>query len=230
VPGDVLREVIVVDDGSNDATPDELRALMAAYPSLVVLRHDRRSGQSTALRTGVLAAQSPVIGTMDGDGQNDPHDFPALLSALGEPGSNGPRLVNGVRSKRKAVGSRRFASKAANAIRNWVLRDNCPDTGCGIKVYHRDAYLLLPFFTSMHRYMPALFITYGHPVDYVDVNDRPRTVGQSKYTNIGRAFVGLYDLFGVSWLRLRTKVPAVSSPNPEFASAENIFSLQRGPR
>ena len=91
-----------------------------------------------------------------------------------------------------------------------MLKDNCPDTGCGIKAYHRDAFLRLPFFTSMHRYLPALFQTYGLEVAYEPVNDRPRHAGQSKYSNFGRALVGIYDLFGVTWLRRRTLVPKVT--------------------
>lgn len=215
VPAVVLAELIVVDDASNDGTPDEIAALIASgrFPGLRCLRHANRSGQSTALRTGVLAATSAIIATMDGDGQNDPHDIPKLLAKLGAPGSAGPALVGGVRTNRKAEGSKRWASTAANKIRDTVLRDGCPDTGCGIKVYWREVFLRLPFFTSMHRYMPALFLTYGQQVDYVPVNDRARVAGVSKYNNLNRALVGLYDLVGVSWLRRRTIVPVVSEPS-----------------
>jgi dolichol-phosphate mannosyltransferase len=211
LPPEVLGEVIVVDDGSDDATPDEIKALIAAghHPGLRYLRHDKRSGQSAALRTGILAASHPVIAQMDGDGQNDPRDLPGLLDKLGEPGGKGPALVGGVRKNRKAEGSKRLASRAANWIRDAVLRDNCPDTGCGIKVYWREAFLLLPFFTSIHRYLPALFLTYGHEVAYQPVNDRERQAGKSKYSNLVRALVGLYDLFGVSWLQRRSRHPAI---------------------
>lgn len=211
VPDGLLGEVIVVDDGSTDATPDEVKELIAAgrCPGLRLLRHGVPSGQSTAMRTGILAAAYPVIATMDGDGQNDPRDIPRLLAKLAAPGTSGPALVGGIRTDRKAEGAKRWASKAANWIRDRVLKDDCPDTGCGIKVYWREVFLRLPFFTSMHRYLPALFITYGHEVAYLPVNDRAREAGKSKYNNIGRALVGLYDLVGVSWLRRRTKVPAI---------------------
>jgi dolichol-phosphate mannosyltransferase len=205
VPRDRLAEVIVVDDASDDATGDEAKALIARYPSLRYLRHGERSGQSAAIRTGVLAASGPVIATMDGDGQNDPQDIPNLLGRLGASPNEGPIMVGGVRAKREAVGSRRLASVIANAIRNAAFKDKCPDSGCGIKVYWREAYLRLPFFTSMHRFMPALFLMNGYKVAYEPVNDRARLAGQSKYTNFGRALTGLYDLFGVVWLRKRTK-------------------------
>ena len=211
VPAASLAEVIVVDDASTDATPAEVKALIAEgkYPGLTYIRHDRKCGQSVAIRTAILAATAPVIATMDGDGQNDPGDIQRLLEKLAEPGSIGPALVGGVRTNRKAEGSKRWASQAANWIRNSVLADGCPDTGCGLKAYWRDAYLRLPFFASQHRYMPALFLTYGYEVTYVPVNDRARQAGVSKYNNLNRALVGLYDLIGVSWLRKRTVVPKI---------------------
>ncbi|MFZ4809060.1 MAG: glycosyltransferase family 2 protein [Hyphomicrobiaceae bacterium] len=226
IPAATLGEVIVVDDASTDGTADEIRSRLhdGRHPGLRLLRHGARSGQSTAMRTGILAATSPVIATMDGDGQNDPRDIPVLLAKLGTPGSGGPALVGGIRTARKAEGSKRLASKAANWIRDAVLRDECPDTGCGIKVYWREAFLRLPFFTSMHRYLPALFLTYGHQVAYVPVNDRPRTAGVSKYNNFNRALVGLYDLVGVTWIRRRTRVPAVV----EDTAAERQVSELRG--
>lgn len=206
-----LGEFVLVDDGSTDATPDEVKSRIASgrYPGLRYLRHGVRLGQSAALATGVRAARFPVIAQMDGDGQNDPRDIPKLLALLGEPGSAGPALVGGMRTQRKAEGSKRFASKAANWLRDAVLKDNCPDTGCGIKVYWRDAFLQLPFFSTMHRYLPALFITYGHEPVFAAVNDRPRQSGVSKYDNLGRALVGVYDLVGVSWLRKRTRVASI---------------------
>lgn len=211
LPPEVLGEVIVVDDGSDDGTAGELEALLAGglHSRLRYVRHATRCGQSAALRTGILAAANPVIATMDGDGQNDPRDIARLLENLAAPGSAGVALVGGIRTRRKAAGSKRFASKAANWIRQKVLADDCADTGCGIKVYWRESFLRLPYFTSMHRYLPALFQTYGHAVAYVPVNDRPRRVGQSKYSNVARALVGLYDLIGVTWLRRRTIVPVV---------------------
>ncbi len=226
---DVLGEVIVVDDGSDDDTPSEIKAMIdsGSYAGLRYLRHGTRSGQSTAMRTGILAATCSVIATMDGDGQNDPRDIPRLLARLAPPGGKGPALVGGVRTNRQAEGSKKWASRWANRIRDAVLKDNCPDTGCGIKVYWREAFLRLPFFTSMHRYLPALFITYGHEVAYEPVNDRARTIGVSKYNNLNRALVGLYDLVGVTWLRRRTKVPAIVADLPEGRQVSDLASRMK---
>jgi dolichol-phosphate mannosyltransferase len=219
LPRDLLHEVIVVDDCSYDGTREEVLGLRPRYPSLRYIRHGTRAGQSAALRTGVLAAQAPVIAMMDGDAQNDPADIPKLVEKLGEPRSSGPALVGGLRADRKDTGSKRRASRAANWIRDAVLKDDCPDTGCGIKVYWREAFVRLPFFTTMHRYLPVLFLTYGYRVDYVAVNDRPRLAGKSKYNNVGRALIGLYDLFGVTWLRRRTAVPPVAEDSNQEAAA-----------
>jgi dolichol-phosphate mannosyltransferase len=219
VPESALGEVIAVDDGSDDGTGAEIKALLGRYQRLRYLRHARRAGQSAALRTGVLAARFPVIATMDGDGQNDPADIMRLFARLGRPGSE-PAMAAGIRAGRKGPGSRKAASRFANYIRDKVLADGCPDTGCGIKLYRRDAFLELPYFTSMHRYLPALFLSYGHEIAYEAVNDRPRLRGASKYTNLGRALIGLYDLVGVSWLRKRTHIPPV---------AEDLAGADAGP-
>lgn len=210
LPPAMLGEVIVIDDGSDDETRAEVLALLPRYPALRYLRHGERAGQSAALRSGVLAAREALIATMDGDGQNNPHDIPRLYALIGAPGSDGPALIGGIRTERKDNGSKRLASKWANRIRDFVLRDDCPDTGCGLKLYWREAFLRLPFFTSMHRYMPVLFLTYGYSVGYAAVTDRPRQAGQSKYNNWGRAVIGLHDLFGVTWLRKRTAVPPIA--------------------
>jgi len=226
VPAELLAEVIVVDDASTDGTAAEIKTLIGrgTLPGLRYMRHSERSGQSAAVRTGVFAAMSPVIATMDGDGQNDPHDIPRLIERIAAPGTKGPALVGGVRTERKADGSKRLASRAANWIRDAILKDECPDTGCGIKVFWRETFLRLPFFSGMHRYLPALFITYGHETAYVPVNDRARVAGVSKYNNIGRALIGIYDLIGVSWLRKRTKVPAIVEDVPEGRHVSDLSS------
>lgn len=227
VPVAMLGEVIVVDDASDDGTGDEIKALIPRYDSLRYVRHGRRAGQSAALRTAVRAARFPAIAAMDGDGQNDPHDIAGLFERLGVPGEE-PALVGGLRASRKDTGSKRFASRFANWLRDKVLDDGCPDTGCGLKVYQREAYVALPYFTSMHRYLPAFFQTYGHQVAYAPVNDRPRLAGTSKYTNLGRALIGIYDLVGVRWLRKRTAIPPLAEQVERTADVDVQVISQRG--
>ncbi len=217
VPAVALREIIVVDDGSDDATPDELRALVSEIPKLRYVRHHQRAGQSAAVRTGVRAATAPLIATMDGDGQNDPRDIAALVALLDPAEHGNVALAGGVRVTRRAESSKRIASKFANWLRDAILDDRCPDTGCGIKAFRRQVFLDLPYFSGMHRYLPALFQAYGYEAVYHPVNDRPRRAGHSKYTNFGRALIGIYDLIGVRWLIRRTVLPdrapaAKSSP------------------
>jgi len=199
-------EVVFVDDGSTDATADRLTALSATRPALRLLRHDRRCGKTAALRTGIAAARAEWIATMDGDGQNDPADIPDML-ALGLAAPNASPLVAGIRLRRYDTLSRRLATRFANGLRQAVLADHCPDTGCGLKAFRRDDFLQLPAFEGMHRFLPALFQAYGHPLLCKTVSHRARLQGQSKYTNFGRALVGIGDMLGVVWLRSRTTLP-----------------------
>lgn len=224
MPDGDLAAVIVVDDASADGTAAELAALAKRYKKFRYLRHGERSGQSCAVRTGVLAASSPIIATMDGDGQNDPNDIMSLVAKLGLRHGEGPALVGGVRHNRKANASKRLASRAANGIRGALFKDNCPDSGCGVKVFWREAYLRLPFFVNIHRFMPLMFLSCGYVVDYAPVNDRPRLKGQSKYTNWGRALVGAYDIFGVVWLRKRTKTPRIDEDSGEIKMRSAIYA------
>jgi len=210
VPANTLTEIIVVDDGSTDSTPHVLTAMAQLEPRLRVIRHGQRCGQSTALRTGILAARNDVIATMDGDGQNDPRDIAALLSRLAPPYEAGPALVGGHRVTRKASVAKRLASRVANRVRSALLKDDSPDTGCGIKVFWRAVFISLPFFTSVHRYLPMLFRMYGFETVVHPVNDRPRMAGESKYTNFGRLMIAIYDLVGVVWLRRRTRLPQIA--------------------
>ncbi|MEW6039412.1 MAG: glycosyltransferase family 2 protein [Pseudomonadota bacterium] len=203
-------EIVYVDDGSTDGTLEKLRALKASVPALRVLRHVRCCGQSTALRTGILAARGAWVATLDGDGQNDPADIPRLLEALDQlGGETGRGMVAGYRRKRKDTGWRRFSSRIANAVRGGLLRDNTPDTGCGLKVFSRALFLELPYFDHMHRFLPALTQRAGAPVISVEVNHRPRLSGVSKYGTWHRLWVGIVDLFGVMWLQRRARLPQV---------------------
>jgi dolichol-phosphate mannosyltransferase len=197
-------EIVYVDDASRDGSIDVLAAAKAEYPELRVIRHASQSGQSTAIRNGVKAARGAWIATLDGDGQNDPADIPKLL-AMRDESPAAIRLFAGWRVNRQDSGSKRWASKWANAIRSRLLRDETPDTGCGIKLFERAAFLDLPYFDHMHRYLPALMQRAGWQVRSVPVNHRPRGTGVSKYNNLNRALVGIADLRGVAWLIKRSR-------------------------
>ena len=195
------HEIIFVDDGSSDGTPEALLGLKQEIPTLRVLRHSRNLGQSRGIWTGVKAARGAIIVTLDGDGQNDPADIPKLLRVLeAEPGVG---LVSGVRTKRKDTASRRLASRFGNAFRNWMLKDGATDTGCGLKAIRREAFLALPYFDHFHRFLIARVQRDGWQTRFVPVNHRPRTAGRSKYTNLGRLLVSGSDLLGVRWLLKR---------------------------
>lgn len=202
--GRVDFEIVYIDDASKDDSSGVLRQAKSAYPELRVLRHESQSGQSTAIRTGVKAARGRWIATLDGDGQNDPADIPKLTAMRDESPAT-IKLFAGWRVHRKDSASKRFGSSFANAIRRRLLHDDTPDTGCGIKLFERSAFLDLPYFDHMHRYLPALMQRAGWEVRSVPVNHRPRGTGVSKYNNLNRALVGIADLRGVGWLIKRSK-------------------------
>lgn len=199
-------EMIFVDDASRDDTKARLIALKAEIPQLRVLGHRQNSGQSRAVRSGVLAARGPIVITLDGDGQNDPADAPRLAKAL----SAGPQtlaLVGGERVKRQDSNAKRFASKFGNGVRKRLLKDTANDTGCGLKAFRREAFLRLPYFDHIHRYIPALMLREGYEVAFQPVNHRHRETGVSKYTNLGRLKASISDLLGVMWLQSRARNP-----------------------
>ena len=210
--GRVEFEIVYVDDASSDDTPQRLLALAARDARLRVLRHRANAGQSTALLTGVRHARGELVATLDGDGQNDPADIPALLArwrdeqrTLGD----GPLLIAGWRASRRDTWIRRLSSRIANGVRRRVLGDGTPDTGCGLKLFRREDFLALPYFDHLHRFLPALVIRHGGRVVSVPVNHRPRLRGQSHYGIGNRLFVGIVDMAGVLWLRRRTRLTAV---------------------
>ena len=199
-------EIVFVDDASRDGTRAALKALSAEIPQLRVVAHRRNAGQSRALRTGVLAARAPVVVTLDGDGQNDPADAPALVEALLS-GPSGLALVGGERVKRQDSAAKKWASKVGNGVRRRLLNDTANDTGCGLKAMRREAFLRLPYFDHIHRYLPALMLREGYEVAFRPVNHRHRRTGRSKYTNLGRLWASLSDLAGVMWLKSRARDP-----------------------
>lgn len=203
-------EVIVVDDGSGDDTQAVLAGLHGQRPWLRHVRHQAPAGQSAAIRSGLLSARGEVIVTIDGDGQNDPAYIPAILDGLDKGGAE-VALAAGQRLRRTDRLVKRLASRFANGLRRAVLKDATRDTGCGLKAMRRDIFLLLPYFDGQHRYLPALVQREGYRVVHVDVVDRRRRHGASKYGILDRALLGALDLFGVWWLiRRRRHVPKVT--------------------
>ena len=202
----IPHEILCVDDGSTDATAEELRAAAAAAP-LTVLQHARSCGQSAAIVSGVRAARAAWIATLDGDGQNDPADIPRLFARAEAEG--GAILVVGHRVTRKDSWLKRRTSRIANAVRARLLGDATPDTGCGLKVFPRTLFLELPAFDHMHRYLPALVLRAGGRVVSEPVNHRPRMRGRSNYGTLDRLAVAFADLFGVMWLMRRWQRPEV---------------------
>ncbi len=201
-------EMVFVDDSSTDDTRAALVELKAKFPMLRVLGHRKNAGQSRAIRTGIQHARAPVVGTLDGDGQNDPADLPDLYRQLTRADApEGLKMVMGRRAKRRDTAWKRFGSRFANNIRKRMLKDDCDDSGCGIKVMKREAYLDLPYFDHMHRYMPALMRAEGFGVEFRDVNHRERGTGRSNYTNFGRLNDAFSDLRGVMWLIRRRRNP-----------------------
>jgi len=208
--GKFSYEVIFVDDCSSDNSGDVLKSLREAHPQFRHLRHKRNSGQSTAVRNGVRAAKAEWIATLDGDGQNDPADIPAMMEMLeASSGDENLQMVAGYRKKRQDSRLKKISSRIANGVRSRLLRDNTPDTGCGLKLFSREAFLDLPYFDHMHRFLPALIQRNGGKTVSVEVNHRHRVAGVSKYGLHNRLWVGIVDIFGVRWLQRRARITAV---------------------
>jgi len=207
--GHVPFEVLFVDDGSKDGTVAALIAARANSPELRVLRHQKNSGQSRAVRTGVMAARGRLVATLDGDGQNDPADIPNLLKEWTRASASMPKLalVAGQRRKREDSWIKRMSSRVGNGVRQSLLNDRSRDTGCGLKLFSREAFLTLPYFDHIHRFMPALMLREGYDISHVDVHHRPRSAGVSKYGTLDRLLVSLSDLMGVRWLKTRSRNP-----------------------
>ncbi|HXQ09329.1 MAG TPA: glycosyltransferase family 2 protein [Bradyrhizobium sp.] len=197
-------EIIYVNDGSIDATAERLAAIMKQRENLRQIRHATSSGQSAAVRSGVRAARGAIVATLDGDGQNNPAFLPDLISAI-EKGGERVGLVAGQRVGRKDTGFKKIQSRIANGVRNGILRDGTRDTGCGLKAFRREVFLMLPYFDGLHRFLPALVRREGYDIAYVDVTDRPRRSGVSNYGFFDRLWIGIMDLAGVWWLIRRKK-------------------------
>jgi glycosyltransferase involved in cell wall biosynthesis len=196
-------EIVYVNDGSTDATGEQLSAIMKQRGNLRQLRHTRSTGQSAAVRSGVRAARGAIVATLDGDGQNNPAFLPDLIAAVEKSERIG--LVAGQRVGRKDTGFKKLQSRIANGVRGTILKDGTRDTGCGLKAFRREVFLMLPYFDGLHRFLPALVRREGFEIAYVDVIDRPRRAGVSNYGFLDRLWIGIMDLAGVWWLIRRKK-------------------------
>jgi dolichol-phosphate mannosyltransferase len=203
-------EIIYVDDGSTDATPERLASAMKSRPNLRQMRHAASTGQSAAVRSGVRVARGAIVATLDGDGQNNPAFLPDLISAI-EQGGERTGLAAGQRVGRKDTGFKKIQSRIANSVRNSILHDGTRDTGCGLKAFRREVFLALPYFDGLHRFLPALVRREGYDIVYVDVIDRPRHSGVSNYGFFDRLWIGIMDLAGVWWLIRRKKPTPVAT-------------------
>ncbi|MDX1915771.1 MAG: glycosyltransferase family 2 protein [Methylophilus sp.] len=202
----ITHEIIYVNDGSTDATYARLKELQSQFKQLRIVSHAKSCGQSTAVRTGVKVAQYDWVATLDGDGQNDPADIPKLMVAI----TDGVELAGGNRrASRRDTWVKRMSSVVANTVRSKMLNDDTPDTGCGLKLFKREAFLDLPYFDHMHRFLPALIKRRGGKIVSVPVSHRNREHGKSNYGTLDRLMVGIVDLFGVAWLQRRAKVPVI---------------------
>ena len=205
-----VYEIIYVNDGSTDATAGNLAAAMKQRGNLRQINHAVSSGQSAAVRSGVLAARGAIVATLDGDGQNNPAFLPDLIAAV-ENGHGRVGLVAGQRVGRKDTGFKKIQSRIANGIRAAILRDGTRDTGCGLKAFRREVFLAMPYFDGLHRFLPALVRREGYEIAYVDVADRPRRSGVSNYGFFDRLWIGIMDLVGVWWLIRRKKPTPVAT-------------------
>lgn len=205
-------EIIYVDDGSTDNTLEVLKNAQQTISKLRIFKHAKSCGQSAAIFTGIKAAKFPVIATLDGDGQNNPADIYHLHANLQTQREHNPKLamIAGWRNQRHDTQWRLISSKIANSIRSTLLGDSTPDTGCGLKVFLRDAALELPFFDHYHRFLPALMLRAGYQVISLSVSHRARERGVSKYGTLDRLWVGISDILGVMWLKTRMKRTEVS--------------------
>ena len=199
---DLINKIVFVDDASIDKSNEQINKLIKNYKNKVIsLKHTKNLGQSYCIKTAVDYLQERFIITIDGDMQNDPKDILRLIKIIE---SNSISLVGGIRKNRNDSFSKILASKFSNKVRKLILKDDCDDTGCSLKIFKREEFNLFPFFNGIHRFLPALYKGYGFKTMFIEVNHRSRTKGKSKYNNLNRLFWTIKDLHRV-YKHLKTK-------------------------
>lgn len=193
-------ECLWIDDCSTDESLAKIKELAAADPRHRYLAFAKNAGQSAALWAGFRESRGAIIATLDGDGQNDPADLPALIHHLI---AHKVDMVNGYRRVRQDSPGRKIASRIANAFRSWLTGKTVRDVGCSTRAFRRECAERLPLFAGMHRFLPTLIATQNYRLMEVPVNHRPRLRGLTKYSIHNRLWVGITDLFGVMWLKKR---------------------------
>ena len=188
-----IYEIVIIDDYSNDGSKNILFNL-SKHKNINIFYHKKNMGQSNAILTGIKASKYNNILTIDGDLQNDPRDITKLLHKYFEEEYD---LVAGIRASRKDSYTKVISSLIANKVRSFILKDNCKDTGCSLKIFNKSIFLNLPFFDGIHRFLPALFNGYKKKVFFVNVNHRYRLYGKSKYGTYKRLVSGIYDTIKV---------------------------------
>ena len=187
-------EIVLVDDCSDDNTPELLKKF-ETHPNIKIVTNIKNRGQSYSIHKGVTQSFYNTIITIDGDGQNVPSNIPSLIKEFND--NNDVYLVGGIRNNRKDNFIKIMTSKLANSIRSFVLKDNCSDTGCSLKIFDKKIFLTFPFFNGIHRFLPALFLGYGYKTKFINVDHRKRNFGYSKYGTFNRLFVGIRDIIKV---------------------------------
>ncbi len=206
--GKVQYELIVVDDGSTDGSLDALRTWFTSEGNFRFISHSKRCGKSTAIRTGALYANASLIANIDGDHQDPPSEILNLLHEFYRCEDTEPvGLVSGRRICRKDTLFKRITSTTANFIRRYLLKDDTFDSACGLKLYPRKLFLQLPFFSGYHRFLPALILREGYAVKHVDVLNRKRASGRSKYYIWDRIYA-IIDMIITYLLTKRFQSPA----------------------
>ncbi|MCL3782366.1 glycosyltransferase family 2 protein [Prolixibacteraceae bacterium JC049] len=191
-------KILFVNDGSTDSSQTHIEQMCQRNEPFSFIKFQNNCGLSAAIKAGIDHVTTPFVGYIDSDLQTDPNDFDLLMEH-----ANDFDLVTGIRANRKDTIVKNLSSKIANSIRRSVTHDGVEDTGCPLKVINSTAAKKIPFFTGMHRFLPALIILQNGTIKQVPVSHFPRIAGEAKYHLWNRLFGPLMDLFAFKWMKKR---------------------------